>query len=204
MPHRLLTKTTLAIALLVALLGAAAILTGACSTTTLPPDLSDAQHDLLRATRFDATVGVETYELSVHSDRLLAALRSTALFRDVQPLATFRAPPDLVARVERPVGGGTVLPLKTALTLGILPTIVDEKHGHIFSLRSGRGQGDALGIECTFTGRSTRGWLAALLNFLPNHAMRESTLDARMAEMLALQIATGRESIEALHRPPAP
>jgi hypothetical protein len=87
----------------------------------------------------------------------------------------------------------------TVLTLGLLPTVVDEKHGHVFSLRSGRKEGDALGIECTFTGRTTLGWLAAALNFLPNHALRDSTLDARMAEMLALQIATGKDSIAALN-----
>ena len=203
MAGRLFSKTSLAIALFVALVFAVAFLTGACSTTTLPPELSDAQQDLIRTTRFDATVGVEPYELPVYSERLIAALRATALFRDVQPLASFTSPPDFIARVEKPVSGDATLPLKTALTLGLVPTILDEKHGNVFSLRSGRTQGDALGIECTFTGRTTLGWLAAALNFLPNHAMKESTLDARMAEMLALQIATGRESIEALRKPAA-
>ena len=204
MAGRFLSKTTLAIAALVALLFAAAILTGACSTTTLPPELSDAQHDLIGATRFDATVGVEAYQSPVHSDRLVDALRATAMFRQVDPIASFKAPPDLIARVEQPVQGESVLPLKTALTLGLLPTTIDEKHGHVFSLRSGRMDGDALGIACTFTGRTTLGWLAAALNLLPNHAMKESTLEARMQEMLALQLATGKDSIAALNRPAAP
>jgi hypothetical protein len=199
MLQRFLTKTRLAIALLVAILCAAAVLTGACSTTTLPPDLSDAQRDLIRTTRFDATVGVETYDPPVYSERLIDALRATALFKQVEPVAAYKTPPDLIARVERPVSGDPVLPLVTVLTLGLLPTVVDEKHGHVFSLRSGRKEGDALGIECTFTGRTTLGWLAAALNFLPNHALRDSTLDARMAEMLALQIATGKDSIAALN-----
>src|SRR6185436_7572834 len=174
------------------------------STTTLPPELSGAQQDLIRNTRFDATVGVEAYELPVYSDRLLGALRATGMFKRVDPRGAFKTPPDLIAKVERPVSGEAVLPLKTLLTLGLLPTIVDEKHGQVFSLRSGKGRGDALGIECTFTGRTTLGWLAAALNFLPNHAMKDATLDARMAEMLALQIAAGKDSIAALNRPGAP
>ncbi len=204
MPRRIFTRTTISIALLVAILFVAALLTGACSTTTLPPELSDAQQNLIRTTRFDATVGVEPYELPVYSEQLLAALRATGMFRQVDPIAAYRTPPDLVARVERAVSGEPTLPLLTALTLGILPTTVDEKHGYVFSLRSARTQGDALGIECTFTGRTTLGWLAAALNFLPNHAMKDATLDARMAEMLALQIATGKDSIQALNRPGAP
>lgn len=203
MAVRLFSKTTLAIALFFALACAAAILTGACSTTTLPPELSDPQRDLIRTTRFDATVGVEPYDLPVYSETLLRALRATALFKSVEPMASFKTPPDLIAHVERPVSGEAVLPLKTALTLGLVPTIVDEKHGYVFSLRSGRKQGDALGIECTFTGKTTLGWLAAALNFLPNHAMKDATLDARMAEMLALQIAAGKASIDALN-PKAP
>lgn len=204
MAGRFLSKTTLAIAALVALLFAAAILTGACSTTTLPPELSPEQHDLISTTRFDATVGVEAYQFPVYSDRLVDALRATAMFRQVDSSAAYTSPPDLIARVEQPIHGEPVLPLKTALTLGLLPTTVDEKHGHVFSLRSGKVEGDALGIACTFTGRTTLGWLAAALNLLPNHAMKESTLDARMQEMLALQLATGKSSIEALNRPVAP
>ncbi|HKQ98068.1 MAG TPA: hypothetical protein VJV75_09345, partial [Candidatus Polarisedimenticolia bacterium] len=198
MPGRLFTRRTLAIAIVVVLAFAAAIVTGACHTTTLPPELSTEQQNLIRTTRFDATVGVEAYDLPVYSERLLGALRATALFRQVDPIGAFKTPPDLIARVERPVSGDAALPLKTALTLGIVPTILDEKHGQVFSLRSGKAQGDALGIECTFTGRTTLGWLAAALNFLPNHAMKDSTFEARMAELLALQLATGRDSIEVL------
>lgn len=142
-----------------------------CATSALPPKLSESQAERVRTTHFAARVAVEQYEPSGYSERLIQALRSTGLFDEVGPLGAVEEP-DLVASVDRPIyGTASMLPLLTVVSLGIIPTFVSEEWGEDFTLRAtGDGGGD-VGIELSYEGPTTLGWLALLRAVSPRHTL---------------------------------
>ena len=104
-------------------------------SSTLPPKPSAAQLDAVRATHFMATLSIEAYKYPIYSERLISDLRTTGLFIAV---GASEAIPQaaLIARIERPVYGKATLPFWPLVTLGVIPSTVEEEHGDVFSIRS--------------------------------------------------------------------
>lgn len=173
-------------------------LAGGCASTSLPPRISSDQRALLHRTRIDATVGVEDYAYPVYSDDLTKALESTHLFIRVDHLANFTNPPDFVVRVEDRIYGSATVPVLTGLSLGLIPTTVQETHGYSFSLsRPGVAKPRVL-IRFAYTGPTTLGWWAVLLNVLPSRTMGDVDSHPRFIESFAWEIVTNREAILSL------
>ena len=172
------------------------VFTGSCASTTLPPRLSPSQKALVRDLRFPARVGVERFKYPVYSDELAKALRATHLFAEVRALSAFPTPPDLIARIERPIYGTAVIPVWTGLSLGLVPTTFQEEHGFSFSLASGALQSqDRLRVEFSYSGPSTLGWYAVVLNLSPNRARGDVTQHERFRDGLAWALAQQRVQI---------
>src|SRR3989442_4792846 len=111
------------------------VIVGGCGSTALLPKLTSSQRRTLAAAQFHTvSIGVERFTHPVYSDRLIAALRATHLFARVDAVDAFGTAPTFVARVERPIYGAAVVPVFTALSLGLIPTAVEEEHGYAFSL----------------------------------------------------------------------
>jgi len=173
-------------------------LAGGCASSSLPPRITPEQRALLQSTRIDVTVGVEDYQFPVYSEGLAKALGKTHLFTRVDRLANFTTPPDFVARVEETIYGSATIPVLTGLSLGIIPTTVNEMHGYSFSLSRPGVAAPRVPIRFAYKGPTTLGWWAVVLNLLPNRTMRDVDSHPRFIESFAWEIATKRDAIESL------
>jgi hypothetical protein len=194
------TKATIYLCISVLLAGIVVFgLAGGCASTTLPPKLTPEQRALLHKKPFGLTVGVEEYEFPVYSDGLLNALAKTHLFARVDHLKNFTAPPDIVARIEETIYGSATIPILTGLSLGIIPTTVNETHGYSFSFSPTGGGATRVPIRFAYSGPTTLGWWAVFLNILPNRTMRDVEDHPRFIDSLSWQIVVKRDAIESLH-----
>ncbi len=173
---------------------------GGCGSFSLPPPPTQEQLAVLKNTRFDATVGVEDYTYPVYSERLLVDLRSTGLFKSVEPLGKLRNP-DLVVRVEKPIHGTAVIPFWTVITLGVVPTTVEEEHGYVFSIRSPAHPESSVLVDSVFRGPSTLGWAAFFLNFSSNRTSTNPEQSPQFRERLAISVSSRAPEISQLLSP---
>ncbi len=149
----------------------------ACGTSRLPAPLASQEMAMARAAYIGGTVAVEPDEYPVYSQRLERQLAESGLFERVGCIDTV-ARPTLIARVERHVSGAAVIPLWTALSLGVIPTIFTEEHGYLFSLRRATDAGSRVVVDATYSGRSMMGWFALFANISPDYAFeRVETTD---------------------------
>lgn len=177
---------------LVVLVGIA--LMGGCSSSTLPPTVTAAQLAAIKEAHIAATVGVEPYQYSVYSEALINDLRASDIFDEVDTVDSFQNP-KLIAAVERTVYGTATIPIVTIITLGLVPTSVDEEYGHVFSLRSSTDPRRTIEIEYTYRGKTTLGWWALFLNFSSDRQSGDPTQTARFRENFAAAIHARRDAI---------
>ena len=170
-------------------------LSGGCSITSLPPKLSKAQLEEIEKTHLAVSIGVEEIKYPVYSETLTKALQRTHLFDKVAPLKSIKEPPTYIARVERTIYGTAVVPIFTGLSLGIIPTTVQEEHGHSFSLTSTSGSNRKIHIEFSYRGPSTLGWWAVILNMLPNRTSADVYEHSRFNQNLAWTIVSHKSEI---------
>lgn len=115
----------------------------------------------------------------------------------------YDVPPDWTVRVERRIHGEAVLPWLTLLTLGIVPTFVDEEHGLSFCFEApdddARG---ALHVEVAYSGRTTLGWIALLDGPVPGRSVFPftSTGSERFRSRLSLAILEHASSLLSARR----
>lgn len=174
--------------------------TGSCGSNTLPPALSARDRRDIASTHFALSVGVEPYKYPVYSQHLIETLRATKLFDRVDELSRFSTPPALIARVEYPIYGSPIFPIRTFVSAGILSTTVQEQHGHAFSLRSARCQDFMVPIEFKYTGETTLGWWAVLLNLQPDHTKHDPEKHFLFRDNLAARIVREKGALAAMLR----
>ena len=181
------------------IIGALAVIAsfGGCGSFSLPPKPTDRELAVLKQTHFKATVGVETYKYPIYSEHLANDLRATGLFDAVEPLERIKNP-TLIARVERTVYGKAAIPLWTIVTLGIVPTTVEEEHGHVFSFHPAISPGTPVLVDYRYRGPSTLGWVAAFLNLSSDRTSENPIETPRFREGLAVALSTQREQIASL------
>lgn len=140
-----------------------------CVSAAVPLAPAREQASAAASLRFAAIVGVEADENPIYSRHLLGLLRASGLFERVEPLEALPQP-DLIARVERHVYGTATIPVLTFLSLGLIPTSVEEEHGTSFSLRSLARPANPVVLEASYSGKSTLGWFALVKNLSPRFA----------------------------------
>jgi len=165
---------------------------------TLPQKLSREQRAILKATRFEATIGVEEYKYPVYHEGLTRSLQETGLFSRVDVLSNFSESPTLIARVERRIHGSATLPIVALLSFGIIPQTVEQEWGVSFSLRSADTPDNSVEIEFRYQGPSTLGWIGLLLNLSPNLTFRNPKFTERFYDAFAYEIALNAPAIDAL------
>ena len=168
-----------------------------CRSTALPPRLGADQQALVTATHFHATVGVQRAGIS-QSESLIRNLRATNLFDRVDDLNKFTSDPDLMAKIVDTASGTATIPCFTAVSLGIIPTIVDEEHGYSFAFWRPRYQEHWLVVPFKYHGRSTLGWWAAVLNRSPDYTADQVDNYPRFRDGIAWAVVSKRKEIEAL------
>jgi hypothetical protein len=167
-----------------------------CASTALPPHLSPEQAARLKKLPLKLRVGVEPSQVPVYSEKLAEALSKAGIFEQVAPLGSFAKPPDLIARVEKEVHGTAVIPALTFLTGGLVPTVVEESHGNVFSLSKGtRGARRAL-VDASYRGTTTLGWAALGTGSLPGFTLGSPEESERFKEMTAYRTLRALEENE--------
>jgi hypothetical protein len=78
---------------------------------------------------------------------------------------------DLIAKVEQRVYGTATIPIVAILTLGIVPSIIEEDHGHVFSLQAIDETSTKITISTKYTGNTILGWVAIPLWISPSFSI---------------------------------
>ncbi len=160
-------------------------LLGGCVSAPLPPRLTVEQSRRLSELPLPYSVGVAPYMHPVYSDHLTAALKASGAFSKVGPLASFSRPPDLIATVEKSVHGTAVIPALTFVTAGVVPTVVQEDHGFVFSLAPSSQRSRKTMVDASYSGTTTLGWVALGISALPGYTGTEPEQSTLFMKMLA-------------------
>ena len=187
--------------LVLALIGAYVVLGVAsrCQSAALPPEPGPAELALVNATHFRATVGVKRDRFPVYSEQLIGALRGTGLFDRVEreedlPGAT------LLASVDRHIYGTATIPCVAFVSLGFVPTIVDEEWGEAFTLRRNVTGNRAVSIDFSYTGPTTLGLWAGVQNISSRFAAGNPRETDRFNRAFAAAICSRAEEVTNLFR----
>ena len=176
-------------------------MTRGCTSAALPPMPLERDLATVRATHFGATIAVEAYKHPVYSQRLVEALRSTGLFDEVDTLENL-PDADLVARVERHIYGTATVPIFTLLTLGIVPSTVDEEWGESFTFRRNGADEPTVPVEFSYVGKSTLGWVAGIKSISSDVTNDNPRETRRFHEAFSVVICSNAEAIESLLNTP--
>jgi len=117
---------------------------------------------------FPVVVGIERD--SPDSRDLLTLLKATRIFHRVAYLDELHANPDLIATTEHPYGrrGVATIPILSILSLGFIPTVVNEPRQIAFRLTSPKRSDKSLEVSYHARSLTVLGWAAWLLNWFPN------------------------------------
>jgi hypothetical protein len=160
----------------------------------MPPALTAEQLKAIDNRRYDCVLGIERYKWPVYSESLDKAIRNTGLFKDVVWSDSGRKY-DVVARVEETVHGTATIPLVAILTLGLLPSVVEEDHGHVFSLQAVDGQSERIAISTIYTGNTVLGAVAAPLWLLPSYSPGAPESTSSYSKYLSYMVISGAGSV---------
>jgi len=180
------------------------VLQSGCGTTRLPPRLSSSERAILsEARQFPVIVAVQEYKYPVYSKKLIRDLRATGLFKSVLKAEDLRGV-DLLARVEDAVYGTACIPLLTGITLGIIPTTVQEEWGNDFSIEHMYSMGDKVRIPYRYSTESVLGWKALFLNFLPNWSIVPHDRTSRGRDRFKLYLLKNEELMKMIQKKTEP
>jgi hypothetical protein len=90
-----------------------------------------------------------------------------------------------------------MIPIWTALTLGIIPSICQEGYGVVFNLRVPQGR-DSVRVSYIGRGPAVLGWAALFLNTLPNWSRRSAGLTRRYDDQVAAALTANAQAIRRL------
>lgn len=181
-----------------------------CGCAAMPPTPPPQEIANMRATHFAATVAVDArFENELYADRLIDSLRATGLFDRVERLADL-PDADLVARVSRHIYGTASIPFPTLLSLGIVPTTVDEEWGEAFTLwRNSRAfsslprnaaRPGGVDIDFSYTGESTLGFYAGIKSLSASYTSGSPRNTPEFSEAFAVAICASADKINRLLR----
>lgn len=166
---------------------------GACTSARLAPEPDAA----LPAASLPYAVAVEHGEFPpIYDEWLVEALRASGVFARVDLAENLREPAPLVARVLAPSEGAAVIPILTAVTLGLFPTWAEETWGLRFSLAPAGAPERTVAIDFRWSGYTVLGWVSALLNLSPDRAGTRPSEGPRYAAHVAATIAPHAAEIE--------
>ena len=170
----------------------------ACTSAKLAPAHSDAERAQAAATSLPYAVVVDPGKFPpIYAERLADALRASGMFARVD-LAGAAAPDvALVATVTAPSEGAAVIPILTAVTVGLFPTWADETWGLAFSLAAPGSSAPPVAIDFRWRGTTFLGWVSALLNLAPSRGDTPNQ-GPRYAEHVAATLAPHAAEIAAL------
>ena len=191
----------------------------ACHAARLPPKLNREQQRQIETVRFPYRIAVDTHRFVMtylwdrgqplavprrdtitapaSSNGLIRSLRKTQLFLEVDYAHRLSGPPDLVAAISRGIGGCSVIPVWTALTLGIIPTVCQERYGVEFTFRAPRTR-DSVAVSYVGRGPVVLGWIGGVLSAFPGWSRKSVRMTSRYDDHVAATITAQADAIQRL------
>ena len=154
------------------------LLGSGCVSQVLPPSTDDIIF------KIDQPVYIHPSRHEVYRKSLAKALERAEVFTEVK-METVDDPEVFRAKVHRRVSGSAVIPFFTFISLGIIPTIVEEEFGESFYLNY---EGKQYKVEATWKGNTILGWLAVVMNVLPGRTMGSPEESRRFERFLKSKI----------------
>ena len=200
---------------LLLLLGVLAIVvygvSGGCGAQHVPPRPTPEQRTLLREPPFPYSVAVVpwsayqrprsplqgTKNAHAYAEGLADRLEKSNAFRSVVLDTTASAVTDLIAISTGVYCNTAVIPLWSALTLGLFPTVFHEADcvGAVFRSGNGGGTADSAVVHFRYEGTVIMGWLAVPVGALPRWAKGGALSHRRYRDLFRLAIMEQREAI---------
>jgi len=171
-----------------------------CATSRQVPRISDAEARRIISYSYSCIVGIEPHRFPAYSKSLQKALIRTNMFSDVVIISS-GSRYDIIARIEEEVHGTATVPLLTALTLGIIPTIVKENHGHVFSLSMASDIPVQAMVSSKYSSSTTMGWIALPLWMIPGFSVGDPDNSYRYCLHLQRSIIMQADSILRFYGP---
>jgi hypothetical protein len=188
-----------------------------CVGVTGPPALSRSEQATVEAARLDIRLGVQgkrrvkrvetgraqTGQVEYGDedvwlrDKFIAAVRERKLFRDVDRLEAFYPNVDLVATVNRWVVADNPLPVWTLITLGLFPTVANDREGLEVTFAAPDSR-TTVKVATEHDGTTVLGWAGGLFAAIAPGWMFPGTYDRRMYDRLELDIARKADAILSL------
>lgn len=156
-----------------------------CATSRLPDALTTDQAQSVAEHHPRFIVAVERYAYPGFSESLLGALTASGLFAQVvrrEEAGDY----DLVATVTEGIYGTATIPIVAILTLGIIPSVVDEHYGYRFSLAPKGGA--AVNINAVYPSTTYLGWVAIPMWLSPSYSIGDANTSSRYLDFLRYRI----------------
>lgn len=172
-----------------------------CTASVLPKRLTTSQQASLEGVHFNVSVGVVPIYPSgsvFGTERLTRNLRETGLFDVVKANEEFLKNPDLLLIIDDKYANDAPMPIATFLTLGIIPTFVDQQYGYAFWLYAPSRPEEKIYIDYLFEGQYVIGGLGSLLNVSPDWTKDGVKNNRRFLDQFALAIAEQASAIRKL------
>lgn len=132
------------------------------------------------------------------TEHLTRILQETGLFDVVKANEEFLKNPDLLLIIDDKYTNDAPMPIATFLTLGIIPTFVDQQCGYAFWLYAPGRQEEKIYIDYLFEGQYVIGGLGSFLNVTPDWTNDDVMNSQRFVDQLALAIAEQASAIQKL------
>jgi hypothetical protein len=200
------------------LIGSAAFiaygLSGGCFAQRLPPRLSDAQAAILAAGPLPYRVVVAPWDSAgaarrrqnprAYAEKTFRWLESSGAFTSVRMGTVGDTAADFIASPTGAYCNTAVIPIFTAVSLGLIPTIFKDTDCEgavlypLHPLHPPGGEPDSIVVRSRLSGRVVMGWLAVPIGALPGWTHGEARGHERYRQQVRLSILTHRSRITAL------
>lgn len=141
-----------------------------CFSSPLPPALTPEEQAFIKGSEtLVATAAVKEYKHPVYSEELYKTLKTANVFSDVIYLGDVHDKKvAYVVEVNRRIHGKASLwPLLSVISVGVIPTWVEERHGISFILRKMDDPSDVRYVEVVWSGTTILGWAGFFTAILP-------------------------------------
>jgi hypothetical protein len=133
-----------------------------------------------------------------YTGRIFHCLDQSRVFKEVRLVDSMTTDTDLVAMSTGRYCNTTVIPYYTGLTLGLYPTVVNDRTCSEAAFSSARKPGAWTRIGVDHTAKSVMGWAAIPLGFWPGWVHGDAAADRRYDERWAIEILKQRHILEHL------
>jgi hypothetical protein len=192
--------------LLIVVLG----VSGGCGAYRRPGGLTAAERQLLASPPLPYRVSIVPWDAERaartsqdperYAESLALLVNGSHAFRVSRLETAAAADSDLVATASGAYCNAAIVPIFSIISLGIIPTVFDDRYCVGLVLHRGRGpsSADSVTVDFEHRGRVVMGWAALAIGALPGWSWGSPDRDARYRERFRLEVIRHQAEIRRL------